>query len=69
MNLIEAFQELTKNNTKDLDIMSDMLQHYYESASIEEQKIINKICVCLTGVQFDTVLIRAGIEKPHSKIS
>lgn len=57
MNLIETIHELIKNKpTNDSDLISDLLLHIYESASIDEQKIINKICVCLTGIQFETVL-------------
>ncbi len=69
MNVIEIIRKLTDENEKNIDLTSDLLVHIYQSASVEEQKMINKICVCLTGVQFDTVLIRAGIEKPLNKVS
>ena len=70
MNLIETIHELIKNkSTKDNDLISDLLLHVYQSASIGEQKIINKICMCLTGIQFDDVITKAGIEKPLNKIS
>ena len=65
MNLIEALQELIKNKSpKDNDLTSDFLLHMYESGTKDEKKIINNICRCLTGVQFDTVLMKAGIGKP-----
>ncbi len=69
MNVIEIMKELTGKHEKDIDLTSDLLVHIYQSASIDEQKLINKMCVCLTGVQFDTVLTRAGIEKPLNKVS
>ena len=69
MNVIEVIKELTSKNNKDIDITSDLLVHLYLTASIQEQKLINNICVCLTGIQFDTILLRAGIEKPLTKLS
>ena len=62
MNLIEAYEELIKNkSSKDNDLTSDFLLHMYQSGTIDEQKIINNICRCLTGFQFDRVLLKAGI--------
>ena len=69
MNVIEIISELANKNSASTDLTSDLLIHMYESGSKDEQKLINKICVCVTGVQFDTVLIKAGIEKPLDKVS
>lgn len=70
MNLIETIHELIKKKpTNDNDLISDLLLNIYHSANLEERAIINKMSVCLTGIQFDTVLQRAGIEKPLNKIS
>ncbi len=70
MNLIQTIQELIKKKpTNDSDLISDLFLHIYHNASKDERDMINKMCVCLTGLQFDTVLIRAGIEKPLNKIS
>ena len=70
MNLIECINELIKNKSpKDNDLTSEFLLHMYQSGSKDEQKIINNICRCLTGFQFDTVLLKAGIGKPFNKLS
>ena len=69
MNVIEIIRELTDKNEKNDDLTSDLLVDIYQSASIAQQKIINEMCVCLTGIQFETVLTRAGIQKPLNKIS
>ena len=60
MNVIKIIRELTMNQ-RNTDLTSDLLVHIYQSANLSEKKIINKMCVCLTGIQFDTVLKRAGI--------
>lgn len=69
MNVIGIIRELTNKNNKNTDLTSDLLVHMYQSALGDEQKLINKICVCITGVQFETILKRAGIEKPFNKVS
>ncbi len=69
MNVIEIIKDLTSKNKNNMDLTGDLLVHIYQTASISEQKMINKICVCITGVQFDTVLIRAGIQRPLNKVS
>ncbi len=67
MNVIEMIRELTNDNQKNIDLTSDLLVNIYQSASADEQKIINKICMCLTGIQFNTILLRAGIQLKPSK--
>ena len=62
-NVIQVIKRLIKENDKNIDLTSDLLVHYYQSASIEEKKIINKVCMCLTGSHFDIILTRAGIQK------
>lgn len=63
MNLIDTITELINNKSKkDNDLTSDLLLNIYQSSTISEKEIINKMCVCLTGVQFDTVLKRCVLE-------
>ena len=69
MNVIELIKTKMIENDKNTDLTSDLLVHIYQSASIDEQNIINKMCECLTHVKFESVLKRAGIEKPLNKIS
>ena len=69
MNVIDSFKESMIKNVKNTDLTSDLIVHYYQSASKEEKELINNICMCLTGIQFDTILLRAGIEKPFNKVS
>ncbi len=70
MNLIETIQELIKNKpTNDNDLISDLFLNIYFSSNAEERNIINKICVCLTVIQFNKILDKAGIQKPLNKVS
>lgn len=59
MNLIDAITELINNKSKrDNDLTSDLLLNIYQSGNKEQKEIINKMCVCLTDIQFDTILKR-----------
>ncbi len=62
MDVIPYIKELMDKNQKHADLTSDMLLNIYHSANTTEQEIINKICVCLCGVSFDTVLKRLDIQ-------
>lgn len=62
VNVIDKIKELMNNNEKNTDLTTDLIIHYYQSANKSEQDVINKICVCLTGIQFDTILQRSDIQ-------
>lgn len=62
MDVIEKIKELIDNNSKDTDLTSEVIIDVYSSASLGEKEIINKFIMCLTGIQFDTILKRLGIQ-------
>ena len=62
MDVIPYIKDLMENNQKNNDLTSDLLINIYHSATIPEQKIINKMCMCLSGVSFDTILKRLDIQ-------
>ena len=67
---METIHELINNKSKkDNDLTSELLLNIYQKATLSDKEIINKMFVCLTGIQFDTILIEAGIEKPLYKLS
>ncbi len=62
LNVIDKIKELMNDNERNTDLTTELIVHFYQSASDSEKDIINKICLCLTGIQFDTILQRTGIQ-------
>ena len=55
-NIIEIIHILIKNRTEKIETDGELLQHYYSNASIEEQKIIDTIMVCICGYSLETII-------------
>ena len=62
MDVIPYIKDLMENNQKNNDLTSELLLNIYHSANTAEQDIINKMCKCLCGVSFDTILKRLDIQ-------
>ena len=53
---IEIINNLIKNKNENFESGSELLEHYYSNASIEEQKIIDTIMVCICGYSLETII-------------